>query len=707
VTAGRIIGCSHEFVGRQREIESIISAANIGRSTALLAAPGCGASEVLKQTYDKLFGSQGITPFYFELKRSDRDAERAALRFANEFLVQSVAYIRQDPVVLRTHPTVDELSRAAPPEEGYWIDAAAEAVGNASVETLMGFPARARGRVCILIDGLDRVRLIRDGARFLEGIKRLSCPSVTVIAVGRRRAMYGRVPFQHVDLAPLSTEDAAAVARAVAEKNGATISDAASDLVAVQTEGSAVAISLLITQAASNNEDLSQFAGVERTYTDSLFGGFVARYFRKRILEPLPTALDQNDVVRLLAQNLSAPGMRLRIGHWRRSLKEVDDAAFGRLIRHLHVEEVISAGDGTVNMSATPRVVRDYVDARSRILEAPEKRGSTVGRAMQSNFARASRLMTEAYRTRAALGVRDFLASLNGQSIPAALVNYDVFKRDLKGQDDAKILLALGSAKQRIELPRILYTADAVTYYAPIGELSDKDRSAVGITESGESWLIAEIDSKLEADNEAAEFWCDRLEMTALNSGLDDPHIWLVAPEGFTEEALETLAERHAYGSSRKQIELLRGLLKTPAAPAPEDGTQTTYEVNVPMGEEGELIAARTLSEVATKHAIPRKAAAQAKTALIEALINSAEHSLSPDRTVQLLFVISDTRLTISLQNRGLKLTEHMLAQADLSSERRGWGLELMRRLMDEVNVAPTDDGTRLVMSKQFDRAKG
>jgi anti-sigma regulatory factor (Ser/Thr protein kinase) len=43
-----------------------------------------------------------------------------------------------------------------------------------------------------------------------------------------------------------------------------------------------------------------------------------------------------------------------------------------------------------------------------------------------------------------------------------------------------------------------------------------------------------------------------------------------------------------------------------------------------------------------------------------------------------------------------------MLSQDDGPSERRGWGLKLIRELMDEVRIEPTDDGTRLVMIKRF-----
>src|SRR5207245_4517296 len=64
-------------------------------------------------------------------------------------------------------------------------------------------------------------------------------------------------------------------------------------------------------------------------------------------------------------------------------------------------------------------------------------------------------------------------------------------------------------------------------------------------------WLVAEIDSKLEASRELTEEWCDRLASLARESGFDRFRIWLVAREGFSEEANEVLKQREAFGSGR------------------------------------------------------------------------------------------------------------------------------------------------------------
>ncbi|MFL6373646.1 MAG: ATP-binding protein [Pyrinomonadaceae bacterium] len=699
MNAKRVFGCPHDFLGRESELERIIAAAHAGQSLTVLAAPGVGASELLRQVYDELFLSESLVPFYFELKRSDRDAASAARRFAHQFLIQSVAYTRQDPQLIAVQPSLNEICRLAPADLD-WIDGAVESLlSGGSISSNVGIPARARRRIALLIDGLDSVRLIREGSRFLEAVASLR--GISIIASGRRRAMYGRMPGGQMRLEPLPFAELTKVVAALAQERDIEIADATRDLVAVQTAGSLKVVDLLLAQALDDGEALNAFATVERVYTNSIFGGRIGRYLRDKLFRPLPKDVDPNVVVRLLSETLNSEGMRLPIQHWRRALREVDDGAFGRLIRHLHVEEALAAGDGTVSMAATPRVVRDYIEARGGIIKHPKKRAITVGRAMQHNTSRAARLMTEFYRSNAAIGVRQLLDIQHGQSVARAAVEYALFKRELKGQSDEAIVPALRTSADRIDLPRTVYTADASAFYAPLSEFCDRDRAAIGLTESGEAWLVAEIDSKLEADTATAEFWCDRLEMAALNSGLDRYQIWLIAPEGFADDALQILAERSAFGSSRRQAVLLRELLLSPP-PLTETDTATKYEITVEMGDEGELIAARMFGEVAEKHSIPLKTGIQVKTALIEALINAAEHSLSADRNVDLTFTVSPESIKITVVNRGLKLTEHMLSQEDAPSERRGWGLKLIRELMDEVHVDPTDDGTRLVMIKHL-----
>jgi serine/threonine-protein kinase RsbW len=167
-----------------------------------------------------------------------------------------------------------------------------------------------------------------------------------------------------------------------------------------------------------------------------------------------------------------------------------------------------------------------------------------------------------------------------------------------------------------------------------------------------------------------------------------------VAREGFSESASELLNQREALGSSHRQIEFLTSRIQSAtsstAAPAADE-----YEMVIPMGDDSELIAAHTLEQIARRLNFRPEAINQIKTALVEACINATEHSLSPDRKIYQRFVVEDDKLVVTVAGQP---GESAVDQGNGS--RRGWGLKLIKTLMDEVEFERVDDGTQLKMTK-------
>jgi len=97
----------------------------------------------------------------------------------------------------------------------------------------------------------------------------------------------------------------------------------------------------------------------------------------------------------------------------------------------------------------------------------------------------------------------------------------------------------------------------------------------------------------------------------------------------------------------------------------------------------------------------------------VEACINAAEHSLSPDRKIYQRFRVENDKLVITISSRGIvppniqgHIEEKRGAQlrpddnSDEAQQRRGWGLKLIKTLMDEVEFERVDEGTSLRMTK-------
>jgi serine/threonine-protein kinase RsbW len=129
----------------------------------------------------------------------------------------------------------------------------------------------------------------------------------------------------------------------------------------------------------------------------------------------------------------------------------------------------------------------------------------------------------------------------------------------------------------------------------------------------------------------------------------------------------------------------------------------------IPMGADTELIAAHTVEQIARRVNFGPEAINQIKTALIEACINAAEHSLSPDRKIYQRFRVENDKLVVTVASRGVVpsgLADRNGQQNDGKDQkedgksRRGWGLKLIKALMDEVEFERVDDGTQLRMTK-------
>ncbi len=705
------------FIGREAEMARLTALARSRGASPLvvLSAPGSGASELMRQVYDRMFADgSGPIPFYFEVRRSDGDARRAALRFAREFLTQAVAFRLGDRSIITASPGLAELAELAPPSDGHWIDRIIESIerdaaredDSAFIRACLGSPLRAMAHgACsvVLVDAVHDASGLIGGEMFLDAlIVKASTSIVPFVLCGRRRSMFARTDFESLRLEPLSFSDAGRLTERLAHKTNTRLTAETRDLIAVQMAGNAKLIAEFLSSATG--EDLETFEQVEQAYTDEILGGRISREIGRTLDRTVPGRGTQEKVLSLMAETLDAPGGSVPERYWRRNLSI---ESLDQILTGLHESEMINLSSGSVSMDRSNTVLSDYVRARISLEIDRKPRALAVGEAVAANTTRAPRLMASHYRRTAAFGLREIMLSFSGQMISPALMDYGRFKTQYKGADDEKILKAIKDDTERRPLPHVVYTAHTSAFYPPLDAICEPEHSAIAIGFATENegtaiaWLAAQIDSKLEATGETAEFWCDRLQMAAESCDFAEYRLWLIAPEGFDDEALTILNERSAYGSSRKQLELLAGVLNTPiranAAMAADE-----YEIVVPMGEDTEIVAARTIEDIAQRYDIPQKTINQIKTAVVEACINASEHSLSPDQKIYQKFSVDGDTITISIYNRGLRLTDKKPKAKDDDEGRRGWGLKLMQGLMDDVRIEQTDDGTRITMVKSF-----
>ncbi len=716
-----------DLAGRSTELDRLVDFAlgNAGAPLIVAGAPGAGVSELLKNAYDRLFASQtNVIPFYFALTGASDTAESIARRFLHQFLLQTVAFRRRDASVLNWFPDLCELAEIAVPSDGHWIDRLIYSAGRDctkdSEETflasMLGAPVRAAvagARSFVMIDDCQNAAYAESAARIFDILKKVCEGSgVPFVFAGRRRFNFGLPTAPRLNVVHLPFADTASVVEREAKRTAIAINDETRDLLANQFAWNTDFLRFMFQAAGEQGTSFENFLNVERVYAHEIFGGRIRRVLDGVIDRIAPDHELQKSIVSLLDVTSTLGSKHLSLESWLKHFA-IGEPAFSQMIGRLNIEEFIRVTDGRVEAMTSDCVLTDYVSVRFRLEAAGEPRAALFGQSVAAYLKRAPRIMAAWYRKLAALGLRDLLSGFSLQQVPTAAIDYGVFADHYKGLPDDEIMTGLRADAATVLLPQIIYTANAADLYKPIGELAENDRAAVAIgfqdgryTDDDEVvWVAAEIDSKLEASRDLAEFWCDRLEMVALMCSFPRYQLWLIAPEGFTTEAMDMLRERNAFGSSRRQVGFLRRFLAADGV-ADAPGRAEEYEVIVPMDDESELIAAHTLEEIARRHNVAAKAINQIKTALLEASINASEHSLSPDRRIRQKFRVEEDRIVITVSNRGLRLADRRPAEpatgdtdAD-STIRRGWGLKLIEKLMDEVHIDQADDGTSISMVK-------
>ncbi|HET6670794.1 MAG TPA: ATP-binding protein [Pyrinomonadaceae bacterium] len=718
-----------EFVGRGAELERLVHhphAAGAGRGLLLLMSPVAGVSELLRQAYDQLFNQRkDIVPILFSFTRNETTAVSAAIEFLNTFLLQYVAYSRDEPTLTGASLTLSDLAELAPAADLDWIGELIAAFererfnkdDRALVKFCFSAPQRVplqHARPFVMMDAAQFVEHFNGDGRFgAEILRTLSRSNLPFAVAGLRRQMLAAAHRANCDFAaldivrlgPLEDEDATRLVEQLAIRQQVRITDETRDLMLQQFAATPFLITTLLQAARERNLALDTYVAAEQLYVDELMGGRIGRHFAALLEEIAPHPETRRSLLRLLFES---DGAKSSFGAWRKRL-EIEPTELERMLHGLHVHEFVNWDGAMVEVLAGPPCWSDYLQARFRLEINAEPRALVVAELLANVLKRAPQAMARHYRRSTRLKLRELLENFDCQSVPEILFHCQAFSAKYKGAEIVQIARGLESETNLIKLPQVIHVATAQSFAPQLKEVCDEERCVVAHAFDDATyadaqeivWLVAEIDSKLEAGKELAEEWCGRLESVAAKNGFGQTRIWLIANEGFTDEAVNALNRRQAYGSSLQQLELLTAHLNIAPAKPKAATDSDEFVMILPMGEDNELVAASTVEQIARRLNFRPEAINQIKTAIVEACINAAEHSFSPDRKIYQRFRVESDKLTITIASRGVTPANISAAAADEATrERRGWGLKLIRTLMDEVEFETVDDGTSLRMTK-------
>jgi serine/threonine-protein kinase RsbW len=133
--------------------------------------------------------------------------------------------------------------------------------------------------------------------------------------------------------------------------------------------------------------------------------------------------------------------------------------------------------------------------------------------------------------------------------------------------------------------------------------------------------------------------------------------------------------------------------------------------LTIPVASDMEIVATAQVAAMGEYIDMPHDKIDEVKLALVEACINAFEHAHTRDDRVHLTFRVgrddeeSPDYLEVEVFDQG-KGFDHSIVEVPTpektftGGKKRGWGLQIIRSLMDSVAITSGEWGTRILMRK-------
>jgi serine/threonine-protein kinase RsbW len=131
--------------------------------------------------------------------------------------------------------------------------------------------------------------------------------------------------------------------------------------------------------------------------------------------------------------------------------------------------------------------------------------------------------------------------------------------------------------------------------------------------------------------------------------------------------------------------------------------------LTIPVAPDMEIVATAQAAAVGEFIEMPRDKIDEVKLALVEACINAFEHAHARDDRLHLTFRVGREEerefLEVEVLDRGMGFDQASVEPPSPEKtfsgrQKRGWGLQIMRSLMDSVDITSGHGGTRILMRK-------
>ena len=719
-----------EVLGRLRRDARALLAGN-GRSRALVARAGSGKTELLRQWHGRLFGEGEVLPLWCPVPGEGRGSSALAADLLAQIALQALAFKRRDPALLaRTMPLqeIAEGLHATWPAGGALLAESASRLealpaGADHLALAAMLPHRLASQtgtpILCLLDDADNLSAVASSGRWpAEAAASMLAPLLLAFDeeanLARTFGPRDAAALVTVErLAPLSADAASRLARHLARARGVDLEEAAAEALVREAAGSPFYLGALV-RALAEAEGSGPEA-VLRAAAAAAFEGETARYWLDRLSRAIPDRRVRVVALELLAFCLREGEGTLDAGRLA-GLMLKPEPEIETALAALSRAGVLRVDCRRVSLDPDP-VFREVVTSLYRRDFGSAAPAFIAAALAAEKIRRAPQARRDDRRRTVRAELQGLLERWNGQRVPAVLFDAPQYRARLGGQPAAEQARLLAEETERLTLPRVISVASGRVggRSAPLGlevdALAWALLQSVEGTETDAVWVVRELAGGAGCEDQLERF---AREAAALQSAGDLPDgrltLWAILAAPLDPAGERCAARLHLATSTGQQLEALGTILGRPVslppplllAPAPPT---VELELIIPRVTDIELVAARALEQLAENLDIDAAEIGKLKMALVEACINAFEHGGERAGRVRVVFAAGAGRLSMRVENRGRPLAAlPPLAAAGREAGGRGWGLTLIRELVDEVSLEPREDGVSLLMVKRLTR---
>ncbi len=738
-----------DFFGRDEEMTQLLRVclegkSGIGASVLLFGPPNVGKTSLLLKTKTALLSlPEGSTPprpfpFYFSFSKILSHPLALSHHFLQEYLWQLLSFHGETPrAAFDTEALGEELSHLGFPESRElvadhrkYVDAGD---GLSALANALSFPFSMTGRDFYPVFLLDDFQYTLKLQNIPEGaivsilrpyIKAGHYPIVVsgsspghVTSTLKREGLYGS--FQLMEIGGLSAEASLRMWGPLFDRRRIRMPDRLLDRASARLGRIPIYQRMFVEDLSYRNVSIGDEVAFENFYALSVTEGKINRYWREFFENIFPQRPRRARAVKFLKRVLCD---RFPIDSFEGALSLMGTSAEegGEILAALEFKGLLKSDLDHIRFVADP-VLADFLFwAYERGVQgtSPSQVASGI---VQSKLSWAVPESGEGEEEKRAETVKALMRRWDGREIPAVLFDFSRFRERYGGKGLLEVVIGIQEEVEKVRLPQI--SSVSTGYRSRRGRTRfDFDLVAYGFSGpefSEENLVIWAADVSLDKTllPAAVEHFENRCRLLSLDKGLRDDQLrkWILF-DGAADPAALALAGSHGIRlTQRSQLKLFLNLFGleeiervAPPAPPPEKAPgdkPLEFELVLPVKTDTEVVAARVAEEVAACGSIDKDTVDRIKMAIIEACINAFEHSGSESGKVRLRYVLSPDRIEIQVRDDGKGFRPGEKGKEP--SRNRGWGLKMIRELVDDVEVETGDAGTTVRMVIRLDGPSG